>query len=439
MTKIYLKTFGCQMNEYDSSRMLDLLHKTHGITPATSPEEASILVLNTCSIREKAHEKVFSELGRWYKLKQKNPDILIGITGCVASQEGNSIRKRAPYVDFVLGPQTIHRLPDVIDKLQTAKNTIVDISFPEIEKFDNLPEPVAKGPSAYVSIMEGCNKYCTYCIVPYTRGREISRPLADILTEINSLKKQEVKEITLLGQNVNAYRGQTANGNTADLALLITNIAEIKEIERIKFMTSHPVEFSENLIQTFKTTPKLSSHLHLPVQSGSNRILKLMGRGHTIEEFKDKIFQLRKIRNNLSISSDFIIGFPGETEQDFVETLQLVKDINLDQSFSFIYSKRPGTKAANYPDNVPLATKKERLGIIQAVIKEQAKAISQSMIETTQRVLVTGKSKDKPNVFFGKTDNNRTVYFDATNITIGQIINTHICKVIANSLYGKIQ
>ena len=347
------------MNEYDSSRMLDLLKQTHGLTPVASPEEATVLMLNTCSIREKAEEKVFSELGRWRLLKKKKPDIIIGVTGCVASQKGESLQKRAPFVDFVLGPQTIHRLPEAINKVKKTSIPVVDTAFPEIEKFDHLPPPSVEGPSAYISIMEGCNNYCSYCIVPYTRGKEISRPVKDVIEEIKILVDQGVTEITLLGQNVNAYKGKAENLEIIDLATLITYIADLNEIKRIRFMTSHPVELSSHLIQTFKTTQKLANHLHLPIQSGSDRILKLMKRGYTVTELKEKIYKLREIRKDLSISSDFIIGFPEETEEDFLDTLKLVQDLNLDQSFSFIYSKRPGTEAANYPDNVSFKTKKK--------------------------------------------------------------------------------
>jgi tRNA-2-methylthio-N6-dimethylallyladenosine synthase len=439
MTKIYLKTFGCQMNEYDSSRMRDLLHTTHGIVPVDTPEQATILMLNTCSIREKAQEKVFSELGRWRILKQKQPSIIIGVTGCVASQEGHAIQKRAPFVDFVLGPQTIHKLPEVINKIRDQRTHVVDVSFPEIEKFDHLPTPSVTGPSAYVAIMEGCNKFCSYCIVPYTRGKEISRPMLDILTEVTALSQQGVREVTLLGQNVNAYKGLTENGTIADLALLITKIAAIEPLKRIRFMTSHPVEFSDDLIQVFATTTKLANHLHLPVQSGSDRILKLMKRNHTIAEFKNKIQRLRTIRKDLAISSDFIVGFPGETEEDFAYTLSLIKELDLDQSFSFIYSKRPGTEAANYPDNVSSETKKLRLAALQNLIQEQTRKLSSKMLGTIQAILVTGKTEKEPNLWFGKTENNRTVYFTAETMQIGDIVNVHITKAVTNNLYGELQ
>jgi tRNA-2-methylthio-N6-dimethylallyladenosine synthase len=438
MTKIYLKTFGCQMNEYDSSRMLDLLYKTQGIIPVDVPEQATILMLNTCSIREKAQEKVFSELGKWRILKQQQPELIIGVTGCVASQEGQAIQKRAPFVDFVLGPQTIHKLPEVINSIRAKRTHVVDISFPEIEKFDHLPPPKVTGPSAYVSIMEGCNKFCSYCIVPYTRGREISRPMKDVLTEVHFLSKQGVREITLLGQNVNAYKGLTEHGEIDDLTSLIIKIDSIEEIKRIRFMTSHPVEFSDRLIQVFEITDKLVNHIHLPVQSGSDRILKLMKRNHTIAEFKDKIQRLRTIRKDLAISSDFIVGFPGETEEDFADTLSLIKEIDLDQSFSFIYSKRPGTEAANYPDNVSLATKKNRLTILQNLIQEQTRSLSTRMIDTKQVVMVTDKSERKIDDWFGKTENNRTACFTANNMQIGELVKVHITKVVNNTLYGKI-
>lgn len=438
MTKIFLKTYGCQMNEYDSSRMLDLLYQSHGIIPAATPEDADILILNTCSIREKAHEKVFSELGRWRILKQAKPALIIGVTGCVASQEGGAIQKRAPYVDFVLGPQTFHRLPEILDQLATARTHLVDVSFPEIEKFDHLPEPSSNGPSAYVSIIEGCNNYCSYCIVPYTRGREISRPVADVLAEVTALSQKAVKEITLLGQCVNAYQGQTTTGNTADLASLLTHIAEIDGVERIRFMTSHPKEFSDNLIQAFKTITKLANHIHLPVQSGSDRILTLMKRGYAIADFKNIIYKLREIRPDLTISTDFIVGFPGETKADFAATIDLVTSMDLDQSFCFIYSKRPGTEAASYPDDISFATKQRRLKELQIVIKEQTKSISQRMQGTTQKVLVTTNSKEQPGAYFGKTENNRNVHFSAPTIPIGQIVTVYITKTRTNNLYGEL-
>jgi tRNA-2-methylthio-N6-dimethylallyladenosine synthase len=439
MTKIYLKTFGCQMNEYDSSRMLDLLHATHGMVPVDEPEQATILMLNTCSIREKAQEKVFSELGRWRVLKKKRPEVIIGVTGCVASQEGNTIQKRAPFVDFVLGPQTIHKLPEVIDKVRKHRTHIVDVTFPEIEKFKHFPPPSVTGPSAYVTIMEGCNKFCSYCIVPYTRGKEISRPLQDVLTEVTTLSEQGVTEVTLLGQNVNAYQGSTINGEIADLALLITKIAAIDSIQRIRFMTSHPVALTSNLIQTFATTNKLANHLHLPIQSGSDRILTMMKRNHTIAELKTQVQKLRAVRKDLAISSDFIVGFPGETEEDFACTLALIQELELDQSYSFIYSKRPGTEAANYPDTISLEIKKLRLTKLQNLVQEQTKILSAKMLGTKQAILVTERIKKDQHMWIGKTENNRTVYVTADNMQIGNIENVYITKVVNNNLYGEFQ
>lgn len=438
MTKIYIKTFGCQMNEYDSSRMLDLLVQTHKVTVVLTPEEAEILILNTCAIREKAQEKVFSELGRWRKLKQHRVNLLIGVVGCVASQAGETIIKRAPFVDFVLGPQTIHKLPEVIDNIWQNSNKVVDVEFLANEKFSYFPTPTVYGPSAYLVIMEGCNKYCSYCIVPYTRGREISRPVADILAEATALLSQGVTEITLLGQNVNAYRGLATDGTIVDFPSLITKLAAMPAIKRLRFMTSHPVEFSSQLIEVFANTTKLVDHLHLPVQSGSDRILKLMQRRHTIAEYKAKINALRKIRPNMSISSDFIVGFPGETEADFAATLELVTTMQLDQSFSFIYSKRPGTKAADYPDEVSLATKKARLAKLQALIQEQTKKRSMQMLGGTQAVLVAGQKQSATNLWFGKTANNRMVYFSGKEMSIGAIVKVHISKVMANTLHGEL-
>jgi tRNA-2-methylthio-N6-dimethylallyladenosine synthase len=409
MKTVYIKTHGCQMNEYDSNRMLDLLKTTHGLTQVDTPEEADLLLLNTCSIREKAQEKVFSELGRWRPLKEKRPEVMIGVGGCVASQEGDIIHKRAPYVDIVFGPQTLHRLPNLIASATQKRSPLVDISFPEIEKFDRLPTPQAKGPSAYLTIMEGCNKYCSFCVVPYTRGEEISRPFDDVLHEAVALAEQGVKEITLLGQNVNAYRGLMHNGETADLALLIQYLAEIDSIIRIRFMTSHPTEFSDRLIQAYADIPKLANHLHLPVQSGSDRILALMKRGHKIQEYKNKILKLKTVRPNISITSDFIVGFPGETEEDFNATFNLVMELNLDQSYSFIYSPRPGTPAASIPDSVTEQIKKERLQRLQTQLNEQEAALNEAMIGTEQWVLINGPSKKNPLEMTGRTDNNRVV------------------------------
>jgi len=415
MKTVYIKTQGCQMNEYDSRRLFELLKTTHGLDQVENPEDADLLLLNTCAIREKAEEKVFSELGRWRNLKEKRPDVVIGVGGCVASQEGEELQKRAPYVDLVFGPQTLHRLPNLIAQLTKTKSPQIDISFPEIEKFDRLPDPIAEGPSAYVSIMEGCNKYCSFCVVPYTRGEEIHRPFDDILHEVVTLAKQGVKEITLLGQNVNAYRGKMHTGEIADLALLIHYISVMDEIERIRFTTSHPLEFSDSLIQAYADIPKLANHLHLPLQSGSNRILGLMKRGHSVEEYKEKIAKLRAVRPDISITSDFIVGFPGETDADFEATLNLVQEINFDQSYSFIYSKRPGTPAALIPDPISHETKKARLNILQARLTQQAAAFSQALLGTEQTVLVTGPSPKDPSKLSGRIDSYRIVILnDAT-------------------------
>lgn len=409
MKTVFIKTHGCQMNEYDSNRMLDLLKTTHDLAPVQSAEEADLILINTCSIREKAQEKVFSELGRYRELKEKRPEVVIGVGGCVASQEGEAIQKRAPYVDIVFGPQTLHRLPNLLSAATNTRSPQLDISFPEIEKFDKLPEPKADGPAAYVTIMEGCSKYCSFCVVPYTRGEEISRPFDDVLHEIVSLAEQGVREITLLGQNVNAYRGKMHHNETADLALLIQYIAEIEAIGRIRFMTSHPLEFSERLIQAYADIPKLANHLHLPIQSGSDRILALMKRGHTAKEYKNKIQQLRAHRPDISITSDFIIGFPGETEEDFQATLAFIQELNFDQSYSFIYSPRPGTPAANMPDSIAPDIKKQRLNIIQSRLSQQTNTITQHMLGTEQIVLILEPSKHNPLNMIGRTDNNRLV------------------------------
>ncbi len=424
------------MNEYDSSRIADLLKESHGLESTDSPDHADVLLLNTCSVREKAQEKIFSELGRWRKIKAKRPELIIGVAGCVASQEGKAIHKRAPYVDVIVGPQTLHRLPEIINKAVKSKKPIVDISFPEIEKFDKLPQPNATGPSAYISIMEGCSKYCTFCIVPYTRGTEINRPFDDVLAEAVSLAKQGVKEITLLGQNVNAFRGNMHNGDTADLALLITYIAEIDGIERIRFSTSHPVEFSDSLIQAYAEVPKLANHLHLPLQSGSDKILNLMKRGHTRRTYKDRIEKLRLVRPDISISTDIIVGFPGETENDFAETINFVQDIGFDHSFSFVYSKRPGTPAESLPDDVPAVVKKQRLAELQELLKKQGQTISKSMLGIKQRVLVAGTSKKDSNILSGRTENNRIVNFPGEKTCIGTIMDVYIQEVLTNSLRG---
>jgi len=424
------------MNEYDSSRMADSLTTAHGMTPTNDPSKANIIVLNTCSIREKAQEKVFSQLGRWKSFKKSNSKLIISVGGCVASQEGEAILKRAPFVDIVFGPQTLHRLPAMYSDAILNKKPIVDISFPKIEKFDCLPVSKANGPTAFVSIMEGCSKYCSFCVVPYTRGEEVNRPVNDIVDEIEILADQNVKEINLLGQNVNAYRGLMKNGKICDLALLIEFVAKISGIERIRYTTSHPVEFTNNLINVYDRVPELVNHLHLPVQSGSDRILTLMRRGHTSLEYKNKIKKLLEIRPNISISSDFIIGFPGETKKDFEDTMDLVNDIEFDHSFSFIYSARPGTPAASLPDNVSLETKKDRLSILQKRIDQKAREISIGMINTFQRILVEGTSKKCDDILFGRTENNRIVNFKGSKNLIGKFIDIKITEALPNSLRG---
>ncbi|MEX0606116.1 MAG: tRNA (N6-isopentenyl adenosine(37)-C2)-methylthiotransferase MiaB [Marinobacter sp.] len=435
--KLFIKTHGCQMNEYDSSRMADLLQVGETVEMTDSADDADILLLNTCSIREKAQEKVFHQLGRWKGLKARNPDLIIGVGGCVASQEGQAIIDRAPYVDMVFGPQTLHRLPELIIQARKGGVGVVDITFPEIEKFDNLPSPGANGPSAFVSIMEGCSKYCTFCVVPYTRGEEVSRPVDDVIAEVAHLADQNVREVNLLGQNVNAYQGETHDGDTMDLAELIAMIATIDGIDRIRYTTSHPVEFSESLIKAYEQVPELVSHLHLPVQSGSDRILALMKRGHTALEYKSKLRRLRAIRPDISFSSDFIIGFPGETEKDFEATMKLINDIGFDASFSFIYSARPGTPAADLPDDTPMDTKKQRLSILQQRINQQTFEISRSMVGTTQRILVTGLSKKDPGEFAGRTENNRIVNFRSENLdVVGHFIDVEIREALPNSLRG---
>ncbi len=435
--KLYIKTHGCQMNEYDSSRMRDLLQESHDLIPTDNPEEADVLLLNTCSIREKAQEKVFHQLGRWKPLKKKNPNLIIGVGGCVASQEGEEIGRRAPYVDLVFGPQTLHRLPDMMEQRGPGGTIVVDVSFPEIEKFDRLPEPKVEGPSAFVSIMEGCSKYCTFCVVPYTRGEEVSRPLDDVIAEIAHLANGGVKEVNLLGQNVNAYRGESHTGDIVDFAELLHYVAKIPGIERIRYTTSHPVEFSDALIEAYGEIPQLVDHLHLPVQSGSDRILAAMKRGHTVLEYKSKIRRLRKIRPDISLSSDFIIGFPGETEADFADTMKLIEEIGFDMSFSFIYSARPGTPAADLPDSTDEASKKQRLQILQTRINQQAQEISRRMVGTTQAILVTGVSKKDPGQLQGRTENNRAVNFSCTDHhLIGQFTQVDIYEALPNSLRG---
>lgn len=436
--KVFIKTHGCQMNEYDSNRMLDSLRESHGLLPTEDPDDADVILCNTCSVREKAQEKVFSELGRYRELKKKKPSLIIGVGGCVASQEGEAIRERAPYVDMVFGPQTLHRLPQMLEQVKNKESNIVDISFPEIEKFDTLPAPKADGVTAFVSIMEGCSKYCSFCVVPYTRGEEISRPFDDVLAEVVALAEQGVKEIHLLGQNVNDYRGEMHSGDIADLSILVDYVAVIDGVERIRYTTSHPSAFSDQLIQAYAEVPQLVNHLHLPVQSGSDRILAAMKRNYTTLEYKSKIRKLRKIRPDISISSDFIIGFPGETNQDFEDTMNLIHEINFDHSFSFIYSKRPGTPAAALPDDVSLETKKQRLEIVQNRIKLQAQRISQSMVGKTQRILVTGPSRRDPKQLQGRTENNRIVIFDGSPDLVTQLVDVKITEARPNCLMGEL-
>ena len=435
--KLYIKTFGCQMNEYDSEKMADVLRESHGYELTDAAEDADLLLVNTCSIREKAQEKVFSELGRWRAFKERRDGVMIGVGGCVASQEGDGITCRAPFVDVVFGPQTLHRLPQLIEDAHSKRGSVVDVSFPEIEKFDRLPEPRAEGPTAFVSCMEGCSKYCSFCVVPYTRGEEISRPLDDVIAEVVQLARQGVREINLLGQNVNAYQGRMHDGSTADLATLIYYVAAVEGVDRIRFTTSHPVEFTDSLVQAYAEVPKLANYLHLPVQHGSDRILALMKRGHTALEYKQKIRKLREARPDISLSSDFIVGFPGETERDFEATMKLIADTGFDQSFSFIYSARPGTPAASLPDDTPMEVKKQRLQILQARINQQAQAISEAMVGTTQRVLVERTSKKSASQVTGRTENNRWVNFDADPSVIGQFVDVVITEALPNSLRGR--
>lgn len=436
--KLYIKTNGCQMNEYDSSKMAEVLLESHGLIKTDQVEEADVILLNTCSIREKAQEKVFSQLGQWREYKAKNPHVLIGVGGCVASQEGADIIKRAPFVDIVFGPQTLHRLPALLNERLAKKKSVVDISFPEIEKFDHLPAPRAEGPTAFVSIMEGCSKYCSFCVVPYTRGEEISRPFDDVLAECFQLAAQGVREINLLGQNVNDYRGTMENGDMADLALLIHYLAAIEGIGRIRFTTSHPLAFSDNLINAYAEVPELANHLHLPVQSGSDRILGMMKRGYTALEFKSKIRKLRKIRPDIRLSTDIIVGFPGETDKDFQDTMDLVHEIGFDTSFSFIYSPRPGTPAANLADETPLDVKKQRLQVLQNRLLLNASRYSQSMIGSTQRILVTGLSKRDAQQLAGRTECNRVVNFDGPAHLIGQFVTIQVNEALPNSLRGRL-
>ncbi len=435
--KLYIKTFGCQMNEYDSAKMADVLRESHGLELTDDPEQADVLLLNTCSIREKAQEKVFSQLGRWRPWKAARPDLVIGVGGCVASQEGEAIQARAPYVDLVFGPQTLHRLPRLLEQANAGQRHVVDVSFPEIEKFDRLPEPHAEGATAFVSIMEGCSKYCTYCVVPYTRGEEISRPFDDVIAEVAALARQGVREINLLGQNVNAFRGFMHDGEQADLALLIRYVAAVDGIERIRFTTSHPVEFGDPLIDVYADVPQLVSHLHLPVQSGSDRILALMKRGHTALEYKARIRRLREIRPDISLSSDFIIGFPGESDTDFEATMQLIEDIGFDHSFSFIFSARPGTPAADLRDDTPPRVKQQRLARLHRRINEMASGISRRMVGTVQRVLVDRPSRKNPAQLAGRTENNRVVNFDGPAELIGEFVDVRISEALPNSLRGE--
>lgn len=436
--KVFIKTNGCQMNEYDSSKMADVLGESHGVVKTSNIDEADILLLNTCSIREKAQEKVFSQLGQWRELKQKRPELVIGVGGCVASQEGEAILKRAPYVDMVFGPQTLHRLPSMLDNIQAKKKSVVDISFPEIEKFDHLPKPRAEGPTAFVSIMEGCSKYCSYCVVPYTRGEEISRPFDDVLAEAYQLAKQGVREINLLGQNVNDYQGKMSDGETADLALLLHYLAAIDGIDRLRFTTSHPLAFSDNLIDAYATIPQLANHLHLPVQSGSDRVLAAMKRGYTALEYRSKIRKLKKVRPDLKLSTDIIVGFPGETDKDFEDTMKLIEDMNYDISFSFIFSARPGTPAASLADDTPMDVKKQRLQRLQAQLNQQARAIAESLVGTEQNILVTGFAKKTPHQLAGRTECNRVVNFDGDPRMIGQFVTAKVTEALPNSLRGRV-
>ncbi len=437
MEKLFIKTHGCQMNEYDSDKMADVLRESHNLSLTDDESEADVILINTCSIREKAQEKVFSQLGRWRKLKKGGKPVVIGVGGCVGSQEGSALLERAPFVDLVFGPQTLHRLPAMINQVRDTGKSAVDVSFPEIEKFDHLPKPRKQGPTAFVSVMEGCSKYCSFCVVPYTRGEEISRPFDDVVAEAATLAEQGVREINFLGQNVNAYRGTMHDGGEADLALLIRLTAQIDGVERIRFTTSHPVEFTDRLIEAYADVPELASYLHLPVQSGSDRVLSAMKRGHTAIEYKQKIRRLRAARPDICLSSDFIVGFPGETEMDFNQTLDLIRSVNFDQSFSFIYSARPGTPAAALSDDTPASEKKARLAELQALINQQAGGISQAMVGTTQKILVEGPSKKDPNELAGRTENNRVVNFQGPESLIGQLCEVEITQAMANSLRGR--
>ena len=427
------------MNEYDSAKMIDVLDERFGVDITDDPEDADILLVNTCSIREKAQEKVFSQLGRWRPFKEKRDDVLIAVAGCVASQEGEALQQRAPYVDLVVGPQTIHRLADMVETTRREKRPLVDVSFPAIEKFDQLPEPRMEGPTAFVSIMEGCSKYCSFCVVPYTRGEEISRPFDDVIAEVASLAEQGVREVNLLGQNVNGYRGEMDDGEICDLALLISVVAAVDGIERIRFTTSHPIEFGDRLIQAYADVPELAAFLHLPVQSGSDRILTAMKRGHTALEYKSRLRQLKLARPGISLSSDFIIGFPGETDADFEDTMKLIKEVGFDHSFSFIYSARPGTPAASLNDDTPAQVKKDRLATLQKTINEQAQAISESMVGSVQRILVERPSTRDDAELAGRTENNRVVNFAGDTALIGKFVDVSITEARPNSLRGEFQ
>jgi len=438
MKKIYIKTFGCQMNEYDSDKMADVLNLAEGLTPTSTPHDADVILFNTCSVREKAQEKVFHDLGRVRHLKAANPNLIIGVGGCVASQEGAAIVSRAPFVDVVFGPQTLHRLPELIAQRRETGRAQVDISFPEIEKFDHLPPARVEGASAFVSIMEGCSKYCTFCVVPYTRGEEVSRPFDDVIAEVSDLAGRGVKEVTLLGQNVNAHQGALHDGGSADFAFLLEMVHEIPGIERIRYTTSHPREMTQRLIECYGTLPKLVSHLHLPVQSGSDRILAAMKRGHSVLEFKSIVRKLRERRPGLCLSSDFIVGFPGESEADFEATMKLIEELDFDASFSFIYSKRPGTPASDYPDDVPAELKTQRLMRLQAQIEAQAQRVNQAMVGTVQRVLVEGRARKNAEELAGRTDNNRIVNFAGQPRLIGRFVDVVITQALPHSLRGEV-
>jgi tRNA-2-methylthio-N6-dimethylallyladenosine synthase len=436
--RLYITTFGCQMNEYDSARMVDVLRESQGLELTRDPELADVVLLNTCSVREKAQEKVFSHLGQWRLLKQRRPGLIIGVGGCVASQEGEGIRERAPYVDLVFGPQTLHRLPEMIAALRSSGRAQVDVSFPEIEKFDRLPAPRAGSATAFVSVMEGCSKYCSFCVVPYTRGEEMSRPLAQVIAEVEALAVQGVREVMLLGQNVNAYAGAIDGGAECDLATLIRFVARVPGIERIRFTTSHPLEFTDALVEAYAEVPKLASYLHLPVQSGSDRILARMKRGYTALEYKQKVRRLRAVRPDISLSSDFIVGFPGETDRDFEQTMNLIAEVGFDQSFSFIYSRRPGTPAASLPDDVPQAIKQQRLALLQRRIDQQALGISRGMVGTVQRVLVEKPSKKDPSRLAGRTENMRWVNFDGPAGLLNGFADVRVTEALPNSLRGRL-